>query len=98
VIFNSIIIPQVIKNVPSWKLFSDDGPLIAMFSMFLEHDPLLFLLPSIFIDGWIEVVVPSKFSSNLPLSALLSCAALVAVSFLHFLCDYGPLLSAINVH
>ena len=61
VIFNRVV-------CAAFKVCSDDGPLIIELAVQDVQDELLFLTPLVFLDLWVQVVVPS-------LTALLSNAA-----------------------
>lgn len=71
---------------------SDLCPLVAELIVILEQLTFLLLTPSLVLDVGVELVVPSKLSLSLPLSALLSRAPHDIVLSLHYFGDLAPLL------
>jgi hypothetical protein len=73
---------------PALEFFCNFSPLISIFFVCLKNNFFLSFSPRVFIDGGIQVIVPS-------LATLFASSSLQAVHFHHFGGNDGPTFVAI---
>lgn len=79
----------------AWQVFGDFRPAVPVDCVVLQNQRVFFLRPAVFLDVWVQMVVPPATVSwvfDLPLTALLADATLQELG------DLTPILSLIEMH
>ena len=81
----------------AFEHLGDLSPPVAMLLVSLKHQFFLFGGPCLFIDGGVEVVMPSKYVQLLPLTTLFPTSRVDSIFGRHPLTDLSPILDAVSL-